>query len=232
MRAETQLGWLLESSVSVPRDSLDWLGPREREVLAGLSFPKRRADWLLGRWTAKRTVRAWMADPGPAPGLAEIEILGAPDGAPDVFVRGAAGRCAVSISHSAGRALCVVAEAALEPGCDIEAVEPRSPEFLSDYFVEEEDAFVSSLGQADLALGATLIWSAKESALKSLREGLRRDTRSAVVRPCREGPPAEWQRFRVECGGSRPFFGWWKLDEGSVLTAGSACATATLRLLR
>ena len=38
-------------------DGDDWLGPDERAVLAGLRFSRRRADWRLGRFAAKRLLR-------------------------------------------------------------------------------------------------------------------------------------------------------------------------------
>jgi 4'-phosphopantetheinyl transferase len=57
---------------------------------------------------------------------------------------------------------------------------------------------------------ANLIWSAKESALKVLRTGLRRDTRSVEV-----GFPAEqsvdgWQPLVVRTEEGRDLPGWWR----------------------
>ena len=37
-------------------DGDDWLRGGERDVLTGLSVPKRRADWRRGRWAAKVAV--------------------------------------------------------------------------------------------------------------------------------------------------------------------------------
>jgi hypothetical protein len=57
---------------------------------------------------------------------------------------------------------------------------------------------------------ANLIWSAKESMLKALREGLRRDTRSVVVEPVSLAAPCEWNRWRGRCLQSgRLFNGRW-----------------------
>ena len=50
-------GWLLLSEESLPADD-DWLSEAEREVLAGLRFDRRRRDWRLGRWTARRALEA------------------------------------------------------------------------------------------------------------------------------------------------------------------------------
>ena len=49
---------------------------------------------------------------------------------------------ALSLSHSSGAGLSVVAPAGVAVGCDLETVEPRSPEFLADYFTVEEQTLV------------------------------------------------------------------------------------------
>ena len=174
---------------------------------------------------AKHAVRTVLEQSGPRFDLCDIQIIAAPDGAPEVFVCDAPAPCAISISHAAGVALCEVTEAGHSPGCDIEVVEAGNRTFLADYFVEEEASFVESLSPTARAVGATLIWSAKESALKSLREGLRRDTRSVIVRPRWDGPEDGWHRFQVECTETgRVFFGWWKVEGRLVVTIGSTSA--------
>ena len=70
-----------------------------------------------------------------------------------------------------------------ELGCDLEIVEPRSDAFIADYFTAEEQALIERTSAADRSLLLALLWSAKESALKALRAGLRLDTRSVIVRP-------------------------------------------------
>lgn len=224
MRLPPALGWLVESSELLPEGS-DWLGPRELAVLAGLRFPKRRADWLLGRWTAKRTVRAMLESP--AATLSDIEILAAADGAPELSVGGVPCGLRVSISHSAPLALCVAAVDGHAPGCDIEKVEVRPPFLLEDYFVEDEVRYVRLQPPAERAVHETLVWSAKESALKSLRSGLRRDTRSVVFRPGRGRAAKGWQPFEVECleTGGR-FHGWWRTHGDFVLAITSNSAAA------
>ncbi len=44
--------FLTQSQTDLP-NHLGWLSPREKRVVDGLRFPKRRNDWLLGRWTVK-----------------------------------------------------------------------------------------------------------------------------------------------------------------------------------
>jgi 4'-phosphopantetheinyl transferase EntD len=54
----TELGWLTCELGDVPRHDR-WLSKQEGEVLSELRVPKRRDDWLLGRWTGKAAVAAW-----------------------------------------------------------------------------------------------------------------------------------------------------------------------------
>ncbi|HEX2087258.1 MAG TPA: hypothetical protein VHF89_16365 [Solirubrobacteraceae bacterium] len=98
--------WATASLHDVPAGD-GWLGPRERAVLAALDGERRRADWRLGRWAAKRLLR----DPG-------VEILPAADGAPEAWRGDDRLPLAVSIAHRRGRALAASAERAV--GCDLE----------------------------------------------------------------------------------------------------------------
>ena len=62
--------WLCTARTTAPEHAT-WLGARELAVLAALSKPRRRADWLLGRWVAKHALRA----AGVEAELAQLEIL-------------------------------------------------------------------------------------------------------------------------------------------------------------
>jgi phosphopantetheinyl transferase len=79
--------------------------------------------------------------------------------------------------------LCAVAPPSAEVGCDLETVEPRSPAFLADYFTDAEPNLVARTPAAMRDRVLTLLWSAKESALKALGSGLRLDTRSVDAAP-------------------------------------------------
>jgi 4'-phosphopantetheinyl transferase len=50
--------WLDQTQADVPAGD-EWLCAREAACLARLRFAKRRADWRLGRWTAKRALAAY-----------------------------------------------------------------------------------------------------------------------------------------------------------------------------
>lgn len=201
--------WLEQRLADVPAHD-DWLSARERETLAKLRFAKRRADWRLGRWTAKQAVSRRVA---PCE-LRTIEIIAGANGAPVVFLSGNRANVAISISHRDGVGACVVAENGAI-GCDLEAVEERSEAFIRDYFTAEEKLALSY--SEEQVTMAAVIWSAKESALKVLGEGLRMDTRSVVVTQVVDGGNG-WGPLRVRCDTGEVFEGWWRHEDRMVRT--------------
>jgi 4'-phosphopantetheinyl transferase len=200
-------GLVLLSADALPAGDA-FLSPPERARAAGMKVEARRRDFLLGRLAARRALGAWLGVAAPGP---ELEVRAAPDGAPEVVMAGAP---AISISHRAGHALCAVARPGLALGADLELVEPRSAEFVDQFFTLGEQALVRGAGEA-AALWANLIWSAKESAAKALREGLRLDTRALEVRP--EAARAGWSPVRVATPEGE-LTGWWCLEGSLVLT--------------
>jgi 4'-phosphopantetheinyl transferase len=210
--------WLAQAAADVPAGD-GWLVPAERARLAGMRASARRADWRLGRWTAKRAVAARLAAQGaPAAGATgppptAVEIRAAADGAPEVLVGGGRTPLVISLSHRAGIAICMVANAGTALGCDLELIEPRSDAFVADYLTATERAAVQAVPAADHALLVALHWSAKESALKLLRSGLRLDTRWVAVDPPAAGGPGRWRPLTVRhpATGSA-FHGWWRHD--------------------
>jgi 4'-phosphopantetheinyl transferase len=172
--------WLEQTEADVPQRS-DWLSASEAARLNDMRFAKRRADWRLGRWTAKRAVAVCLNVPAHPQGLAEMEIRPAPSGAPEVFFANKSAPVTISLSHRAGTAVCAVALSGAALGCDLELIEPRSDGFVADYFTTEEQALVARAFAADRPRLCALLWSGKESALKALRAGLRLDTRCVSV---------------------------------------------------
>ena len=209
--------------------------------MRGLRFPKRRADWLLGRWTAKKAVAIRLGLPRHADSLANIEIRQTPSGAPEVLVANEATPLMISLSHRGGRSICALAPAGEAVGCDLELVEPRSDAFVADYFAPEEQSLAARVSEADRPLVLALLWSAKESALKALGTGLRLDTRCVIVSPVDPQPNPKkeaaargeewlgrderadaregWRPLRVRHGGGQVFYGWWFHRDGFLRTA-------------
>jgi 4'-phosphopantetheinyl transferase len=209
--------WLEQTAADMP-PSDDWLGARETARLETLRFPKRRADWRLGRWTVKLAVAHLQGLDTAEPALADIQIDAARSGAPQIFLGGQRSGLAVSLSHRSGRALCALATGPVELGCDLEVVEPRSDVFLQDYFTPEEQALVAE-APADLESQlVTLLWSAKESALKALRTGLRLDTRTLTVVTGYGEQSGGWRPLAVRYRCSQTFQGWWRRAGDQVRT--------------
>jgi len=222
-----QVRWLTCDRGEVP-DGLDWLAPEERDRLAAFRFAPRRADFLLGRWTAKCLLAAGL--PGAA--LAAIAIRAAPDGAPEAFLDGAPLPVAVSLSHRAGRALAAVADAGAVLGADLECVEPRSALLVADFFTAAEAAAVAACSPAGRDRAIALIWSAKESALKARRTGLREDPRrmrveaDGITASAAARGEGAWHPLRIAIDGSPSLPGWWRDDAGHVLTVAGAALAA------
>ncbi len=228
--------WLEQTEADVPAGD-QWLGARELLRLGKMRFAKRRADWRLGRWTAKQALALRFGLPTDIHSLAQIEIQAAPSGAPEVSFLNHAADASISISHRDGSAICAVALAKICLGCDLELVEPRSDAFVTDYFKTDERKLIQQTSPADRPLMTTLLWSAKESALKATHEGLRLATGCMEVHPgeimrgesdvargdlCPAAPfaPASdsWRPLHVRYTDSQSFDGWWRYANQMVRT--------------
>lgn len=221
--------WLVLVQRTSPPDGDGWLAAAEREHLAQLAAAPRRRDWRLGRWAAKAALGAALEQSGeqaagPAD-LARLAVLAADDGAPLACLDGSPMPLCLSLSHRGGLAACTVAPAGTAVGCDLELVEPRSAGFVADYLTAAERATVAAAaGAGEAAQVANLIWSAKESALKALRVGLTRDTRSVEVSlmdpPGGAAGADGWHRMQArDLAGDRIFTGWWRrIGSAAVLT--------------
>lgn len=228
-----EVHWLEQSEADVPMTD-DWLSDSESARLSELRFAKRRADWRLGRWTAKCAVAACLKLPADLPLLKRIEIIAASTGQPEVVLRESAETATISISHRNGIAICAVAVGNVMLGCDLELIEARSDAFIADYFTQEEQALVAqAAGERQRYLLVSLLWSAKESALKAMHVGLRADTRSVEVKMIDplgiqfgdvQGTAIEnvrtakhpsimrinWHPLRVDSAEGTMFRGWWR----------------------
>lgn len=200
-------------------ESLNWLHTSELNVLSGFKFPKKRNDWVLGRWTAKNTVLHFLKKSHPHLIMSGIEIVSAEDGAPEVFYNSEPLPAFISLSHSHGSAFCVVSDPGTQLGCDLEKIEPRSDLFVRDYFTRNEQDLISVNDKASHTLWANLIWSAKESALKALRLGLSIDTRSVEVDFTPSEEFDDWKKFKVTSSGHGMIFhGYWRCTSEFVMT--------------
>ena len=200
----------------------EWLSPDDLRRVTSMHFTKRRTEWLLARWTGKQVLAAALSLPSDPASLAGIEIAtiigGDAQGAPWVLVHGRHRAIGVSLTDRAGWAVCMVADNE-EIGCDLELVEPRSDNFVRDYFtVVERRTVASPPFEASPDLLANLMWSAKESTLKVLRTGLRRDTRSVEIALSDATPAHGWRPLVSSTEEGRQFPGWWRRYGSFLLT--------------
>lgn len=211
--------WLEQSLADVSSDDL-WLSDSERLRCSSLRVPKRRADWRLGRWTAKHAVASRLDLPNNSATLATIEIRPDASGAPEVFSNDRPARVCISISHCAGIAACAVGPAGAAVGCDLERIELREPSFIADYFTVGEQEMISRAGKSERDTLTTLLWSAKESALKALRTGLRLDTRCVAGKISDDASLTAniWLPLSVCCPGDKVLQGWWRCSGELVRT--------------
>jgi len=223
--------WLEQSERDIP--SGDWLNEGELSRWNAMRFAKRRADWRLGRWTAKRAVAAYFDLSANLDTLRTIELRPAPSGAPQVFLSNQLAAVSISLSHRSGIAAVALAQPASSLGCDLELIEPRSRGFIVDYFTPDEQSLLAGAPPEDHPALVTLLWSAKESVLKALSVGLRQNTRFVSVEPVFTASPTPgWHELSARCHDGQVFHGWWQRNGGLVRTlVSSPASTAPLALV-
>ncbi len=207
---------VLTSAFELPRDD-EWLLPSERRTLLRFRIEKRRRDFRLGRFAAKRALALLDGGEG-LEALRPFEIRAAPGGAPLAFRDGSWLPVALSISHSEGWASAGVQPGGDRLGCDLERIATRSNAFVGDYFTPREQAFVAAGPESGRR--ATLIWSAKEAVMKALGEGLRLSPVAVEVSPdLHLVSRAGWRSFSVAAPPeTADLRGFWRITGPFVLT--------------
>lgn len=219
--------WLARGEPHLPAEE-SWLTGYEARRAGSMHYTKRRTEYLVRRLTAKHAVLATLGWPADVATLARVAVPNRLTGAPYVEVDGQPLGLDVSLTDRAGWGVCLVGSDLGAVGCDVELVEPRSDGFVRDFLTPGEQRVVGQAGdreQRDLL--ANLYWSAKESALKVLRTGLRRDTRTVevVLDDPHERRQGVWSPLRVvSSGGHGPTAmpGWWVRDGAWLLSVAYA----------
>lgn len=192
-----------------------WIDDAEAVRFAAMRFTKRRSEAALSRFCAKKTVALALGRSTEPAALRSVHIRNAFDGAPEVHVDGHDEELVIAMTDRADWAVAAVYQDDSRIGCDLEVVEPRSRTFVNVYFTPSERSLVEQ--GAEPALTSNLIWSAKESALKVLRTGLRRDTRSVEV--TLSGDESDgWLSLSVDSAEGAHMWGWWHRYDRFVLT--------------
>lgn len=142
-----------------PADTL--LSPQEQAYFKTLRFPKRRNEWLGGRFALKRAVAyvLGIAD------LTRIEVLPQESGKPKLWVEEKPARLAHSITHSNGFAVAAAGAEEKLIGIDLEKIEHRIEAWKNDFFHPSE---LTDDGDEFL----TALWTQKEALVKLLGTGL------------------------------------------------------------
>lgn len=246
--------WLFESAQNLTEPPEAFLSAAELKQFSSFRFEKRRDDWLLGRWTAKRLIQAVLLDQThELAGRGTIEIANDATGAPHVFALDRLPNLEhlnLSLSHSNAHALCAVSDGPI--GADLEWVETRDKSFLNDYFTTNERACVNGFSPAQRDLVTTALWSAKETVLKVFRKGLSVDTHTVEISIAPFGNvPEEWTPFKISlCAGvwspvsdnsawsslsgetasgkfaQASLSGWWRAQDGFVMTLAAGAEQA------
>lgn len=197
--------WHASGIAEVP-DGSAWMDDVEAHRFARMRYAKRLSEARLGRWTAKQTVTRALDRDASHASLASVIVRNAADGAPELFVDEEPETYTIAMTDRADWAVTALRQGPERIGCDLELVEPRSSRFVSDFFTPAEVRQVEA-GHHNLL--ANLIWSAKESSLKVLRTGLRRDTRTVEV-TLEQGDDSTWTPFTVAVDrGPIRHHGWW-----------------------
>ncbi len=145
-----------------------WLTDSEHARLAGLSAPRRRAQFLAGRWVA-RLLLAAVHGGDPA---RDWPLSAEADQPPRVLRPGRYGALFMSISHSGGLVACTVA---LEPvGIDLEfASRERDIAGLAqEVCTPRERARLETLAAGAQQRHFLAIWTLKEAWFKRRHEGI------------------------------------------------------------
>ncbi len=208
--------WLARGEEHLPGDR-SWLSESETDYVDGKRFTKRRIEFLVARWAAKQALGRVLSTPLTIEGLRRIEVRHAASGAPVACLDGEPVNLQISLTDRAGWAVCLVGTGPGRLGCDLELVEPRSDAFVRDYLTAAERRYVDAAADVTARnLAANLVWSAKESGLKVLTTGLRRDTRSVEVTATTAGNA--WARLTVRAVEGPEFPGWWRRFGEFILT--------------
>lgn len=206
-----------------------WLSDAEIACVSERWVPKRRRDWLLGRWTAKCALARYFGMELNQETFRRYSILPTQSGAPVGLLNRQSIGASLSISHRDGRALAVIGSGQASLGCDLEIAEAHSRAFIEQFFTPSE---IEQLERSNLGAGSsleTLIWSAKESVLKVLTVGLRVDTRSisVFIGDVAESDVGGWQQFSAVGEDGRRFGGWWHRYSTWFRTIAGSCPMST-----
>lgn len=213
-------------------DNLEWLSGFEIEQLRKMRFEKRRNEWLHGRKSVKSLLTLGL-DGYRGVSFSRITIANLMDGSPYVLLDGVVQPLSISLSHRQGMAVAAAClDGEIHPGIDLEWIEERDASFYTDYLTPGENVILDAFAVAERAKWGTLIWSAKESMLKALGQGLRVDTRTVQVLRIGNTQDDGWQRMDLQSTGNtgNVWHGYWRQHGNHILTLAVMAARAPFQI--
>jgi len=142
------------------------LHANEVSYYRSLHFQKRKIDFLLGRFAAKKALEQFLRGCD----FSRIEIFSGVFHQP-VVRSPSLDRLSVSITHSNGIALALAHSDAHPMGIDVEAIIPSRINVLASEMTGRERVFLDASGDEKVS-SYTHAWTAKEALSKVLRLGL------------------------------------------------------------
>lgn len=161
------------------------LNNEEIGCLARLLYEKRKKDWLAGRLATKIFIMSYLSEKYNINCTTkDIHIYNGESGEPywefkETKSEELENNLCISISHTNGYAV-ATGEDSTSVGIDIEPVRNISPAFLR-YFLNIDEVNSVKRHFQNINEGATLYWTLKEAASKSLRTGLRIPLKSIKI---------------------------------------------------
>jgi len=147
------------------------LSPQELERFEKFSLPKKKLQWLAGRYTIKKALqkRKWFSQK--VPDFNRIDVLSCESSAPYLpqFPN-----LRISITHSFPYCIGVVSQHAI--GVDLEKIMELSGSLINQYFHPNEIKSLTEKAETEDYRTQTIIyWTRKEAVSKLLKLGLKMD---------------------------------------------------------
>ena len=217
--------WLMDEAgpegAGLISDSVDGrLSVEEWNRLRQMRFPKRRSEWLSGRLAAKKLIAMCVPGMENVP-FAKITIANSATGAPYARTADKILPIQLSISHREGWAAASVSlNSGIGQGIDLEWVEDHPLSFYEDFFTTDEVRTLNNYAAEQRAWAGSLMWSAKEAALKSLGQGLNVHTRVVEVLRIASSTVDGWGEIELRVANmeNESWFGFWRNQGQHVLT--------------
>lgn len=153
------------SKIYEERKPEEILSAKEQKYFDSLKFDKRKRDYLIGRYTAKKLLlENFIKDSKTT--FKDISILKDTDGKPELYINGKRPNFMLSISHSGDFASAVASKELKFLGIDTEKIEVRTRSWAeqsfynTEYHTNSDDKFLTTL------------WAKKEAVVKALGVGL------------------------------------------------------------